>query len=54
MSGPKRRTAPTVELIGVAIASAMALSVQLQAASTSIRTATPAAPYGSRPTLIIK
>ena len=44
-NGLKRRKAPEVELTGVVTTTAMALSIQLQTATTT---------GGSRPTLIIK
>ena len=53
-SGPKRLTTPTIELVGVAVTTAMALSFQLQTATSSIRTTATTTAYGSRPTLIIK
>ena len=52
--GPKRRAAPAVELVGVAVTTSMALAIQLRTAATAIRTAAATTAFGSRPTLIIK
>ena len=55
MNGPKKRTAPIDELIGVVTTATAALSLQLPTASAPIRSTVAATSiYGSRPTLIIK
>ena len=54
-NGLKRRKEPEVELTGVVTTTAMALSIQLQTATTSASIRTVATTTGgSRPTLIIK
>ena len=53
-NGLKRRTTPALELIGVAITTTVALTIQLLTTTSTIRPTATTATSGSRPTLIIK